>query len=369
MITILNVGIEITLKEAIELIEKLGLDTIGEDKRSAYTTRYRNKGISEFRVSMNLERSLKNLHETSCRINATVYALKFYDKNNILDIEKIENMLSEIIESAGFHYDKRKIMHYVFKISIDSDLSSKYFDLIKRTSKPKGKKEIIEISENNEQDKETYIKYKNDSRALMVDVSENGRIELTLTVSNPKINSIIKSDKYSLETKMLSEIDNNMLQEMELQLWHEYLNRLFGESDYYSIKEAEKILKANCKKIVARHNLISTLKGISLYKGEDEFLSHVNDEESKYDFMESFKSEKTAKKYIKELDSVYHINPITISRRDSAELKITKLPSLSSLVTSIRYKPPKRITAKDKMEEIKQFEEDKKDMDYEISPF
>ena len=135
---------------------------------------------------------------------------------------------------------------------------------------------------------------------------------------------------------------NEIVDELEQLLWIEYLSKILGDSDYYSLNEAEKILKEKCEKISDRHKLESILKGISVYKWLKWYLKHITDKETPYDFMQEISSKSTAEKFIRELESKYHINPLIISRREAVDLSIKKLPGLASLVNYAVYDSSKK---------------------------
>ena len=52
--------------------------------------------------------------------------------------------------------------------------------------------------------------------------------------------------------------------------------------------------------------------------------------------------DKAAEKFIRELESKYHINPLIISRREAVDLSIKKLPGLASLVNYAVYDSSKK---------------------------
>lgn len=88
-----------------------------------------------------------------------------------------------------------------------------------------------------------------------------------------------------------------------------------------------KDISANSKRC-----MLSIIKGVSVYKGVEQYLSHVEDKTPKYDFMKQIKTVSTAKRYLLELDKL-GINPVSISVRD-AKNGVNIVPNLCRLILS-----------------------------------
>ena len=230
MLRSINVGTAITISEALEAVKRLKLKKIENNR--AFTEAYRSSGIQKLGISIDLERSLKNMDQETCQMNADIYVF-WFSKNGAerIDFKSIRRLLREISNSAGLSEPKYKIQNFRFVKTIENNLSSKYLELLKKASEPKGNTEKINKSD-------SCIEYSNDSRTVKVETSDDGEITLTVRISNRKINSIIKSCNYALKSKSLDDLNNDIVNELESQICGEYLCKLFGESDYYSQNEA-----------------------------------------------------------------------------------------------------------------------------------
>lgn len=306
------------------------------DGNVVYKKYNKNDGIQRLSVNINSTELMKYPNGNVCHISVSVNAFNYYGKDGKVDYKGIEQYLDNMMSDIGIHSLEWRIVYFTFVTTIKTDYVDKYMDFIDRTGAPKGKAETMEC-------KPGWVKYENGSRKLVIDgVTHDDRLRLLLSIKNRKINGIKQSDSYDFEDKLLTNMTNEIVDELEQLLWIEYLSKILGDSDYYSLNEAEKILKEKCEKISDRHKLESILKGISVYKGQKGYLKHITDKETPYDFMQEISSKSTAEKFIRELESKYHINPLIISRREAVDLSIKKLPGLASLVNYAVYDSSKK---------------------------
>ena len=275
-----------------------------------------------------------------CQINADIDVSYFKHEDALLEFDSIKKKLTSIVEPSGVKDIGWNVIYCKFKKIMQTDYADQYMDLIKRIRKPKGRGDNLVLKKEETFRSASKLIFSNGSRELSIDKIENVII-LYLSITNRKINASAKRKNYGLTSKVLDQMDAKSFESTELQLWNEYLSKIFGEGDYYSQIEAEKVLKEKCKNISTRHKLVAVLKGVSVYKGIDDFLAHVKDEERKYDFMEEIQSLSTANKYLRDLNKVYGVNPVVISRRDAAALNISSLPSLVRLAGVLDHKPQK----------------------------
>lgn len=120
-------------------------------------------------------------------------------------------------------------------------------------------------------------------------------------------------------------------QKIDSLVFHEYMKHITGEGNYYSFKEAEKIIDSTTqltpeRKLTAkRKNLMKdVLKGVASYKSISTYLDHVEDAEITYPCMESIRKRTRALSLLKDIQSI-GICPLNLSVR-------TKIKELKPLV-------------------------------------
>ena len=64
--------------------------------------------------------------------------------------------------------------------------------------------------------------------------------------------------------------------------------------------------------------MLDILKGVSIYKGVEKYISHLGEEDNEYEFMQNVKTISTANKYLRMLSGELGINPVTIGRRTAS---------------------------------------------------
>ena len=343
-----TVGASINIQEALAFAKNYKFEYVFS--HGAGSKRHAKAGIKEIRLNVDVKRLLKYPTMPVCQLNVDIDVSKFTHDNDVTDLKEIKSNLDSIIKPSGIKDISWNVIHCKFKKVIQTEYVDQYMDLIKKIHKPQGRGNSLVLKEGETFRSASKVVFSNGTRELSIDKNSDVII-LYLSLSNRKINESAKKKKYGIVSKALNQMDAKTFENAELQLWNEYLSKIFGEGDYYSQIEAEKILKEKCKSISTRHKLIAVLKGVSVYKGIDDFLAHVKDKERKYDFMEEIQSKSSANKYLRDLNKVYGINPVVISRRDAAALNISSLPSLVSLAGVMDYKPQKtkkvRINPKD----------------------
>lgn len=340
-----TVGASIDIQDALKLADVYKFESISSS--GARSRRHKEAGISEIRLNIDVKRLLKYPTKPVCQINADIDMSRFEDSDGNPNLKRLKEQLDSIIAPSGVNDLDWKMIYCKFEKVIETAYVDQYMNLIKNIRKPKGRGDTLKTKQDESSSGSKKMIYSNGSRELTLDIKQDAII-LYLSISNSKLNYSVKRKDYGISSKLIDQIDANSFKNMELQLWNEYLSRLFGESDYYSQSEAEKVIKEKCKSIGTRHKLEAVLKGIAVYKGIDAFMDHVEDKEPKYEFMEEIRSKSTANKCIRDLDTVYGVNPIVISRRDAAALEISCLPSFVKLVGVLDHKPQKRKRQKNK---------------------
>lgn len=324
MIDYLVLTKEITVFQALEIKKNLELPVISREE--AGTKKYTSSGISSLKIWLNLDKILEEPEICNCTLSAKVDGKRFY-QNGKYDVEKTLATLSRILNDEGLSEIRWRLQNIAFKMEIASAYATKYVELMNNGYSLKG---IGAVKTADDKKKPTKLQYKSDSIFLQIEADKlDNTVSMQLRLAKRKINDMVRGNKYPVEDRDFSNYDS-VLEELEKKLWICYLGRIAGTADYYSFKEAEKIIESSEKKPVEKENMYSVLKGIAVYKGIEDYLGHTQDADKKYDFMKCIRTQKTAKTYIKMLQDDLGINPVNISRRDAKELGIGKLENLLS---------------------------------------
>lgn len=324
MIDYLVLTKEITVFQALEIKKNLELPVISREE--AGTKKYTSSGISSLKIWLNLDKILEEPEICNCTLSAKVDGKRFY-QNGKYDVEKTLATLSRILNDEGLSEISWRLQNIAFKMEIASAYATKYVELVNNGYSLKS---IGAVKTADDKKKPTKLQYKSDSIFLQIEANKlDNTVGMQLRLTKRKINDMVRGNKYPVEDRDFSNYDG-VLEELEKKLWICYLGRIAGAADYYSFKEAEKIIESSDKKPVEKENMRSVLKGIAVYKGIEDYLSHIGDADKKYDFMKCIRTQKTAKTYIKMLQDDLRINPVNISRRDAKELSIGKLKNLLS---------------------------------------
>ena len=170
-------------------------------------------------------------------------------------------------------------------------------------------------------------------------------MDISLWLLKQKVDTI--AERYGIKQREFKAYAG-FFKEVEWYLWSDYIGRIAGEENYYSYKQAEKMIDSSGRSKVEKENMKNVLKGVSVYKGLEHYLSHVTDEDCRYEFMESIHTQKNAERYITFLRKE-GINPVGISRRYAQENNIHMIPNLISVLKNedvTRYRTIRRKTAK-----------------------
>lgn len=104
-------------------------------------------------------------------------------------------------------------------------------------------------------------------------------------------------------------------------VFHEYMKHITGEGNYYSFKEAEKIIDSTEKLTEERpltHKrkilMKDVLKGVASYKSVSSYLNHVEDAKTTYPCMDSVRKRNKALSLLKDLQRI-GICPLNLSIR------------------------------------------------------
>lgn len=322
MIDYLVLTKEISVFQALEIKKNLGLPVISREE--AGTKKYTSSGISSLKIWLNLDKILEEPEICNCTLSAKVDGKRFY-QNGKYDVEKTLATLSRILNDEGLSEIRWRLQNIAFKMEIASAHATKYVELLNNGYSLKG---IGAVKTADDKKKPTKLQYKSDSIFLQIEADKlDNTVSMQLRLAKRKINDMVRGNKYPVEDRDFSNYDG-VFEELEKKLWICYLGRIAGTEDYYSFKEAEKIIESSDKKPVEKENMQSVLKGVAVYKGIEDYLSHIGDTDKKYDFMKCIRTQKTAKTYIKMLQDDLRINPVNISRRDAKELGIGKLKNL-----------------------------------------
>lgn len=330
MIDYLVLTKEITVFQALEIKKNLELPVISREE--AGTKKYTSSGISSLKIWLNLDKILEEPEICNCTLSAKVDGKRFY-QNGKYDVEKTLATLSSILNDEGLSEIRWRLQNIAFKMEIASAYATKYVELMNNGYSLKS---IGTVKTADDKKKPTKLQYKSDSIFLQIEADKlDNIVDMQLRLAKRKINDMVRGSKYPIEDREFSNYDG-VLEELEKKLWICYLGRIAGTADYYSFKEAEKIVEASDKKPVEKENMYSVLKGVAVYKGIEDYLSHIGDVDKKYDFMKCIRTQKTAKSYIKMLQDDLRINPVNISRRDAKELGISRLENLLSHEEMVR---------------------------------
>jgi len=312
------------------------------NKAEAYTREYKSSGITKLGIWIDNNKILYEPTIKNCTLNVTVNARQFC-KDGVLDADKVLITLDEIFVRIDLKEIIWKLQNISFVYKLKSRYAKEYIGLLNcgKSLNGTGMKKAVDNKK-----KPQKLTYSNKGISLSFAYIENEEcLDISLWLLKQRVDSI--AEKYGIKQREFK-VYADFLKEVEWYLWSDYIGRIAGEENYYSYKQAETIIDSSGRSKVEKENMKNVLKGVSVYKGVEHYLSHVTDEDCRYEFMESIHTQDAAKKYIGLLKKE-GINPVGISRRYAQDNNIHMIPNLISVLKDedvTRYRMVKRKTAK-----------------------
>ena len=274
---------------------------------------------------------LGNPNGSNHRLIITLRA-NLYRDNNRLDVKKIQSTLRWLTNELVNINEREWELHFAtFRVNIPTSNWDIYLKLLKNGNSLQSIKAKREADDFRSPKKLTYR-----SKSMWITIKEYNEkgLDISLSILYRKIQQLIKNEKFSITDSTLSGL-SGQLEVLEMELWNYYMNRIAGNSDYYSYKRAETIINNAKKKKITREKLESTLKGVAIYKGIEEFIKHAAENKAgipQDPIMDNINSEEVARKYLLMLERELKINPVVISRSYAMERKVDWLPNLLSKI-------------------------------------
>lgn len=332
MIDYFSIQCAVSLKEALQAKDKLGL--VKKSRSEAVTNKYKSYGVSSFGIWINLDEILDDSLATSCTLTATIDATSFYNEGH-LDVSKIITTIDEITASADIKDAYWTIQFMVFKVSVDTDNPLQYIQFLNSGYSLKSLSVVRTMDDLKQHQR---IEYKSSSiRFIAEALPDKNLLQLECRLYTRKLKDLKQSKSSPVNSRKLTDYVD-IIDKLETMTWSFYLNRIAGTGDYYSYKEAEKLIESCDKSRTLKDNMEALLKGVAVYKSVEKYIEHVEDENPQYDFMKNIHNVGTAKSYIKMLEKDLGINPVTISRRDAKELKIGMYKNILNMLDIKVYK-------------------------------
>ena len=378
MVDYIIVATSITLQEAIEITQNGGFKEQKMRSTGFKTAEYKDYGITEISVWADTRKVFTVSKDVwncfySATIDANAFQQGYHSYEDVLDIlmshvpasvtRKAE--LEWKVKSVSFVYNFKgvHIKQYYTMLRSGYDLSN--LNMIKKTEKiagtskecysmtftGKGKKSRKDKIEMQVADDEEVVEDKRKRKYPKKKYRESMNIEVSLdyikTFTGPDIeyveNRPIKNRlQIKVKCKKIKTIqlctdygikDRDFLQfiekldEMDSDIFENYIGRIGGRGTYYRYSDAEAKVMAADVTPGKKQKMCDAMKGVALYKGISNFLSHVEDEQPLYECMKSMRKRSYAVEALNQLQKL-NINPITISARRKLIVGETGLPNL-----------------------------------------
>uniref|UniRef100_UPI0040570003 hypothetical protein n=1 Tax=Acetatifactor sp. TaxID=1872090 RepID=UPI0040570003 len=279
-----------------------------KDANSWTTNAFRGNGFASIGVWINPEDINPSGYNRISTLNVIVNPNSFMN-NGAFDIPSLLSRLDRIMANVNLaNYDWR-IQNIKFKKFFVTENADLYMDLLNKGHS------LSSISMEKKMDnwrKPSAITYKSKSAKLCIS-SHDGMLDMTVDLYKRKLKELSKW--MEVEKRNVKSYDAKM-EEIEQYIWQYYISTIAGTGDYYSFKDAEDIIEKDSCKRKEKEIYYTILKGVQAYKGIEQFLSHVEDKEPRYEYMNTLTKLSTAKSYILKLEEK-GINPVCISRRNS----------------------------------------------------
>lgn len=322
----------IVLAKSIKIFDALKLkntfDMEMKDSAQAYTRAFQQKGVSQLSVWIDKDKILEEPDVEHCTLNATIRTNKFI-KNQTINIDRIIAVLDEITSGIVVQDKEWKLQNVSFKFWLHCDSTKDYLEILNQGSfqDKNGLKKETDRKIN-----PTKLKYTGSSVVLSIkQTHKENELEIGMLVLKAKLDKL--PEEYKVAGRSLKGFDG-IFANLEMYLWKYYLNSTFGMGDYYTYKKAEDKINESLYSKTEKKNMLDILKGVSIYKGIEKYISHLGKEDNEYEFMQNVKTLSTANKYLRMLRSELGINPVTIGRRTASNFF---MPSgmVNGLVTTV----------------------------------
>lgn len=162
-------------------------------------------------------------------------------------------------------------------------------------------------------------------------------VKLSLTYKKGKLKAFGSSQNSVVHSRKATELAEK-IRELEISGWDYYVDKFWGEGDYYTLSEAERIIDESDLTSKNRNKVLVVLKGIAYYKGVDTFLDHISNQCEKTEFHESIVSINAARKYITSAEKL-GIDVVTIPRRDAVTYRVKCLPNIKYFIDEVIQNP------------------------------
>ena len=378
MVDYIIVATSITLQEAIEITQNGGFKEQKMRSTGFKTAEYKDYGVTEISVWADTRKVFTVSKDVwNCFYSATIDANAFQQGYHSYE-EVLEILMSHVpatvtrkaelewkVKAVSFVYNFKgvHIKQYYTMLRSGYDLSN--LNMMKKTEKiavsskecyrmtftGKGKKSRKNKVEIQAADDEEVVVDKKKRKYPKKKYRESMNIEVTLdynkTYIGPDIeyveNRPIKNRlQIKVKCKKIKTIqlctdygikDRDFLQfieqldKMDCDIFKNYIGRIGGSGIYYRYVDAEaKVMSADVTP-GKKQKMCDAMKGVALYKGISNYLSHVEDEPPIYECMKSMRKRSYAVEALNQLQKL-NINPITISVHRKLIVGETGLPNL-----------------------------------------
>lgn len=306
----------IVLSKSVNIFDALKLKNMFamemKDSSQAYTREFQKKGVSQLSVWIDKDKILEEPDVEHCTLNATIRTNKFV-KNHTINIEKIISVLDEITCGIEVQDKEWKLQNVSFKFWMHCDSPKDYLEMLNQGSfqSKNGLTKEVDRKIN-----PTELKFSSSSVVLRIkQVIKDNELEISMLVLKAKLDKL--PDEYKVVGRSLKGFEDKFAK-LEMYLWKYYLDSTFGMGDYYTYKKAESRINESSYSRTEKNNMLDILKGVSIYKGVEKYISHLGEEDNEYEFMQNVKTISTANKYLRMLRGELGINPVTIGRRTAS---------------------------------------------------
>ena len=306
----------IVLSKSVNIFDALKLKNMFamemKDSSQAYTREFQKKGVSQLSVWIDKDKILEEPDVEHCTLNATIRTNKFV-RNHTINIDAIISVLDEITYGIEVQDKEWKLQNISFKFWMHCDSPKDYLEMLNQGSfqSKNGLKK-----ESDRKINPTELKYSGSSVVLRIkQVAKDNELEISMLVLKAKLDKL--PDEHKVAGRNLKGFDGKFAN-LEMYLWKYYLDSTFGIGDYYTYKKAENKINESSYSRTEKNNMLDILKGVSIYKGVEKYISHLGEEDNEYEFMQNVKTLSTANKYLRMLRNGLGINPVTIGRRTAS---------------------------------------------------